>query len=62
MSENRVSLDKTKDRTFRRLEDTAPAKFRTFFKTQLLDQFISTLILYFVALFQGMALDHKKEF
>ena len=62
MSENRASLDKTKDRTFRRLEDTAPAKFRTFFKTQLFDQFISTLILYFVALFQGMALDHKKEF
>ena len=29
MSENRVSLDKTKERTFRRLEDTAPAKFRT---------------------------------
>mmetsp|Transcript_30676 Transcript_30676/g.99785 ORF Transcript_30676/g.99785 Transcript_30676/m.99785 type:complete len:298 (-) Transcript_30676:96-989(-) len=60
-ADTRFSLEKTKARVFKAFEDSAPAKFRSFFKSALMDRFLHTMVLYFVSKFQLMALARRKE-
>eukprot|EP00240_Pyramimonas_obovata_P003804 CAMPEP_0118928128 /NCGR_PEP_ID=MMETSP1169-20130426/5455_1 /TAXON_ID=36882 /ORGANISM="Pyramimonas obovata, Strain CCMP722" /LENGTH=374 /DNA_ID=CAMNT_0006870037 /DNA_START=121 /DNA_END=1241 /DNA_ORIENTATION=- len=48
----RFNLEKTKNALFAQIEDNSSAHFKNFFKSSLMDRFLHTAILYFVALFQ----------
>ncbi|KAK3246717.1 hypothetical protein CYMTET_43757 [Cymbomonas tetramitiformis] len=58
-SDSRFNLEQTKARVFKSFEDTAPSKFRQFYKSALMDRFLHTAILYFVARFQFQALQRR---
>ena len=45
----------SKAHVFKAIEDTAPARFRTFLKSALMDRFLHAAVLYFVAKFQLQA-------
>mmetsp|Transcript_29504 Transcript_29504/g.35836 ORF Transcript_29504/g.35836 Transcript_29504/m.35836 type:complete len:315 (-) Transcript_29504:533-1477(-) len=59
--DNKFNLEKTKARIAKGLEDTAPMRFRHFFKSALLDRFLHTAILYFVSRFQYDALQRRAK-
>ena len=46
------NIEKTKFRVFKAIEDKAPPKFRTFFKSSLMDRFLQATLLYFISRFQ----------
>ena len=46
------NMEKTKFRVFKAIEDKAPPKFRTFFKSGLMDRFLQATLLYFISKFQ----------
>lgn len=54
--DQRFNMEKSKQRVFKAIEETAPTRFRQFFKSALMDRFLHTAVLYFVAKFQLQAL------
>eukprot|EP00899_Mesostigma_viride_P026522 jgi/Mesvir1/7054/Mv09170-RA.1 len=57
--DSRFNLEKTKARVFKLFEDTAPARFKTFYKGDLFGKFLSVCIDYFCILFHEKALYRK---
>lgn len=52
------NMEKTKFRVFKAIEDKAPPKFRTFFKSGLMDRFLQATLLYFISKFQYQVCTH----
>ena len=55
------NIEKTKFRVFKAIEDKAPPKFRTFFKSSLMDRFLQATLLYFISRFQHQVCMHSSS-